>query len=57
MEKKDPSDLIIMIVMFVAGLLAVVSAAKPNLNGLFTGASIMFSASLICRSIQWGGKE
>jgi hypothetical protein len=57
MEKKDPSDLIIMIVMFVAGLLAVVSAAKPNLNGLFTGASIMFAASLICRTMQWGGKE
>jgi hypothetical protein len=57
MEKKDPSDLIIMIVMFVAGTLAIVSAALPHLNGLFTGASIMFSASLICRSIQWGGKE
>ena len=57
MEKKDPSDLIIMIVMLIAGLLAVVSAAKPSLSGLFTGASIMFSASLICRSMQWGGKE
>ena len=57
MEKKDPSDLIIMIVMFVASTLAIVSAALPNLNGLFTGASIMFSASLICRTMQWGGKE
>ena len=57
MEKKDPSDLIIMIVMFVAGLLAIVSAALPRLNGLFTGASIMFAASLICRSLQWAGKE
>ena len=57
MEKKDPSDLIIMIVMLLAGMLAVVSAVRPNLNGLFTGASIMFAASLICRTMQWGGKE
>ena len=57
MEKKDPSDLIIMIVMLLTGMLAVVSAVRPNLNGLFTGASIMFASSLICRTIQWGGKE
>jgi len=57
MEKKDPSDLIIMIVMLIAGMLAVVSAVLPNLNSLFTGASIMFAASLICRTMQWGSKE
>ena len=57
MDKKSQADLIIMIVMFITGVLAIVSAVKPGLTGLFTGASIMFSASLICRTMQWAGKE
>ena len=57
MEKKNQADLIVMIVMFLSALLVIVSAVKPNLNGLFTGASIMFAASLICRTMQWAGKE
>jgi len=57
MEKKSQADLIIMIVMFLSALLVIVSGLKPNLNGLFTGSSIMFAASLICRTMQWAGKE
>jgi len=40
-------------------LLAIVSAIKPEMNNLFTGASIIFAASLITRAMQWAseGKE
>ncbi|MHC4555607.1 MAG: hypothetical protein ACYSUS_10085 [Planctomycetota bacterium] len=52
-QKKQP-ELIVMIVIFLSCLLAIISAVKPELNQLFTGAS-----SLICRAMQWAseGKE
>jgi hypothetical protein len=56
MAKKKQADLIVMIVMFLSGLLVVVSAVKPELNGLFTGASIMFAAALITRAMQWAAE-
>ena len=59
MAKKKEADLIIMSVMFLSGLVMVVSAIKPEMNQLFTGASIIFASSLICRAMQWAseGKE
>ncbi|MHC4287915.1 MAG: hypothetical protein ACYSN7_04185 [Planctomycetota bacterium] len=57
-QKKQP-ELIVMIVIFLSCLLAIISAVKPELNQLFTGASIIFASSLICRAMQWAseGKE
>ena len=59
MAKKKEADLIIMIALFLSGLLMIVSAVKPEMNQLFTGASIIFASSLICRAMQWAseGKE
>lgn len=62
MEKKDDRiDILVLIVMFVSALLVIVS-----LTGLFfgelagsvlIGSSIIFSASLIARAMQWAGKD
>ena len=57
MEKKSKADLIVMIVLFLSGLLLIASAVAPVINNLFTGASILFAAALICRAMQWAGKE
>jgi len=59
MAKKKQADLIVMSVLFLSALLAIVSAIKPEMNNLFTGASIIFAASLITRAMQWAseGKE
>ncbi len=59
MAKKKQADLIVMSVMFLSALLAIVSAVKPEMNNLFTGASIIFASSLIVRAMQWAaeGKE
>ncbi|MCD6174333.1 MAG: hypothetical protein J7K65_01020 [Planctomycetes bacterium] len=59
MAKKKQADLIVMSVMFLSALLAIVSAVKPEMNDLFTGASIIFASSLIVRAMQWAseGKE
>ena len=59
MAKKKQADLIVMSVMFLSALLAIVSAIKPEMNNLFTGASIIFASSLIVRAMQWAseGKE
>ena len=57
MEKENQADLIVMIVMFLSALLVIVSGVKSGLSDLFTGASIMFAASLICRTMQWAGKK
>ena len=59
MAKKKEADLIIMSVMFLSGLVTVVSAVKPEMNQLFTGVSIIFASSLVCRAMQWAseGKE
>ncbi|MEN8127280.1 MAG: hypothetical protein ABFR90_05675 [Planctomycetota bacterium] len=56
---KKQADLIVMVVMFLSGLLVIVSALLPDLHELFTGASILFAASLITRAMQWAseGKE
>ena len=56
MAKKKEADLIIMSVMFLSGLVTVVSAVKPEMNQLFTGASIIFASSLICRAMQWASE-
>ena len=59
MAKKKQADLIVMSVLFLSALLAIVSAIKPEMNDLFTGASIIFASSLIVRAMQWAaeGKE
>ncbi len=59
MAKKKQADLIVMSVLFLSALLAIVSAIKPEMNNLFTGASIIFASSLIVRAMQWAseGKE
>ncbi len=59
MAKKKQADLIVMSVLFLSALLAIVSAVKPEMNDLFTGASIIFASSLIVRAMQWAseGKE
>ena len=56
MAKKKQADLIVMIVLFLSALLAIFSAIKPDMNNLFTGASIMFAASLITRAMQWASE-
>jgi hypothetical protein len=53
---KKQADLIVMIVLFLSALLAIVSAVKPEMNELFTGASIMFAAALIARAMQWAAE-
>ncbi len=53
---KKQADLIVMIVMFLSCLLAIISAVKPEMNELFTGASIIFAASLITRAMQWASE-
>lgn len=57
MDKKNQADLIVMIVLFVSGLLAIASAVAPQIHDLFTGASILFAAAMVCRAMQWAGKE
>ena len=61
MEKKDDKiDILVLIVMLVSALLVIGSIANffGNLAGaVFIGSSIIFSASLIARSIQWAGKD
>ena len=61
MEKKSQADLIVMIVMFLSALLVIVSATGVCFGELagsiFIGSSILLSASLITRSMQWAGKE
>ena len=62
MSKKKQADLIVMIVLFLSALIAIVSgidAINENPGCLFVGASIMFSAALITRAMQWAseGKE
>jgi hypothetical protein len=56
MAKKKQADLIVMSVMFLSALLAIVSAVKPEMNDLFTGASIIFASSLIVRAMQWASE-
>jgi hypothetical protein len=56
MSQKKQADLVVMIVLFLSALLAIVSAVKPEMNNLFTGASIMFAASLIARAMQWASE-
>ena len=56
MAKKKQADLIVMSVMFLSALLAIVSAIKPEMNNLFTGASIIFASSLIVRAMQWASE-
>jgi hypothetical protein len=61
MEKKDVKiDILVLIVMFVSALLVIGSIANffGELAGdVFIGSSIIFSASLIARAMQWAGKE
>jgi hypothetical protein len=61
MEKKDDKiDILVLIVMFVSALLVIGSIMNffGELAGdVLIGSSIIFSASLICRSMQWAGKE
>ena len=56
MAKKKQADLIVMSVMFLSALLAIVSAVRPEMNNLFTGASIIFASSLIVRAMQWASE-
>jgi hypothetical protein len=56
MAKKKQADLIVMSVMFLSALLAIVSAVRPEMNDLFTGASIIFASSLIVRAMQWASE-
>jgi len=61
MEKKDDKiDILVLIVMFVSALLVISGLAKlfGDINEpVIIGSSIIFSASLICRAMQWAGKE
>ena len=62
MEKKDDRiDIIVLIVLFISALLVIVSATGLFFKGyngsVFIGSSIMLSGSLICRAMQWAGKE
>lgn len=61
MEKKnDKIDILVLIVMFVSALLVISGLAKlfGGLDGaVIIGSSIIFSASLIARAMQWAGKE
>ena len=62
MSQKKQADLIVMSVMFLSALIAIVSGINSfnsDPGELFVGASIMFSASLITRAMQWAseGKE
>ena len=62
MEKKDDKIcILVLIVMFVSALMVVISATGlffDELAGsIFIGSSIMLSASLIARAMQWAGKE
>ena len=62
MEKKDDRiDIIVLIVLFVSALLVIASATGlcfGELAGnIFIGSSIMVAGSLICRAMQWAGKE
>ena len=62
MEKKDDRiDILVLIVMFISALLFIVS-----LTGLFfegytgsvcIGSSILLSASLVCRAMQWAKEQ
>ena len=53
---KKQADLIVMSVLFLSGLLVIVRGVRANMNDLFTGASIIFSASLITRAMQWASE-
>ena len=61
MEKKGQPELIVLLVMLVSGMLAVVSATGKFFGEMagdvFIGSSIMLAGSLICRAMQWEGKE
>ena len=58
-QKKQP-ELIVLLVMFLSALLVIVSATGLFFNELagsvFIGSSIMLSASLICRAMQWASE-
>lgn len=60
-KKDDKICIIVLIVMFVSALLVITSATGVFFNELagsvFIGSSIMFSASLICRAMQWASKD
>jgi cytoskeletal protein CcmA (bactofilin family) len=60
MENKNQPDLIILLVMFVSAILVIAGALRlfGEISGsVFVGSSIMVSGSLICRALQWAGKE
>ena len=58
-QKKQP-ELIVLLVMFLSALLVIVSATGlffAELAGsIFIGSSIMLSASLIARAMQWASE-
>ncbi|MHC5115637.1 MAG: hypothetical protein ACYSQY_01035, partial [Planctomycetota bacterium] len=58
-QKKQP-ELIVLLVMFLSALLVIVSATGMFFNELagsvFIGSSIMLSASLVCRALQWASE-
>ena len=58
-QKKQP-ELIVLLVMYVSALLIVVSAAglffRELAGSIFIGSSIIFSASLIARAMQWASE-
>jgi hypothetical protein len=56
---KKQADLVVMIVLFLSGLLVIISTIDSfgkSIGSIFTGASIMFSSALICRAIQWASE-
>ncbi|MCI0498289.1 MAG: hypothetical protein L0Y36_01220 [Planctomycetales bacterium] len=60
MNKKGQADLIVMVVLFVSGLLliaSVIDAFKKAPGNVFVGASILLAAALVCRAMQWAGKD
>jgi len=61
MEKKGQPELIVLLVMLISGMLAVVSATglffDEMAGSVFVGSSIMLAGSLICRALQWEGRE
>jgi len=59
-KKDDKIDILVLIVMFVSALLVITSIIGMfgELAGnVFIGSSIIFSASLIARAMQWASDD
>lgn len=59
-KKDDKIDILVLIVMFVSALLVITSIVGmfgALAGSVFIGSSIIFSASLIARAMQWASDD